>query len=221
MEKHQIILEGQHINYDIVYKQMKSIRMKVEAGHLIVSAPYCTPLSYIEDCIRQYKGKLLSQIDNYEAYALYQDNGYVDIFHKRYSICLRDVGMNKCQIHDQQLYVYHGHIEQCVESYLKQVLYNYILERVIGYLAYDFDLEMPDIEIKKYKGRWGSCYYKENKITFHLSLVHLEKDLIDYVIVHELTHFIQANHSSLFYQELEKRMPDYKQRQRRLKEKHV
>ena len=54
-----------------------------------------------------------------------------------------------------------------------------------------------------------------------LSLVHLEKDLIDYVIVHELTHFLQANHSALFYQEIEKRMPDYKQRIKRLKEKHI
>ena len=58
-------------------------------------------------------------------------------------------------------------------------------------------------------------------LTFNLSLIHLDKELIDYVIVHELTHFLQANHSTLFYQEIAKRMPDYKERLKRLKEKHV
>ena len=67
----------------------------------------------------------------------------------------------------------------------------------------------------------SNCFYKDNKVTFNLSLIHLPKDLIDYVIVHELAHFLQANHSHLFYQEIEKRMPDYKQRQKRLKEIHI
>ena len=58
-------------------------------------------------------------------------------------------------------------------------------------------------------------------MSFHLSLIHLEKNLIDYVIVHELTHFLQPNHSKQFYLEIEKRMPDYKTRQQRLKEKHI
>ena len=80
---------------------------------------------------------------------------------------------------------------------------------------------MPYIQIKNYKGRWGSCFYKENKVTFNSSLIHLDKELIDYVIVHELAHFIEANHSSKFYKEIEKRMPDYKIRQKRLKEKHT
>ncbi len=221
MEKHQILIQQEIIEYKLTYKRMKSVRMKVIQGQLEISAPYGTPLAYIESCILQYADRLIPQMQQYEAYALYQDQGYVDIFDQRYRICLRDIGVNKCQIHGDQLYVYHQNIEQCVENYLKQILYDYIAEKVIGYLAYGFDLEMPNIVIKKYKGRWGSCYYKENKMTFHLALVHLEKDLIDYVIVHELTHFLQANHSPLFYQELAKRMPDYQQRQKRLKEKHT
>lgn len=221
METHQLLIQQQIMEYQLTYKHMKTVRMKVMQGHLVVSAPYQTPLSYIEKCIEQYADKLLPQLQQYEAYALYQDDGYVDIFHQRYHICLRDVGRNQCQIHQDCLYVYHAHIEKCIENYLKKQLYDYIYEKIIGYLAYDFDLDMPDIVIKKYKGRWGSCFYKENKVTFNLALVHLEKELIDYVIVHELTHFLQANHSSLFYQEIAKRMPDYQQRQKRLKEKHI
>ena len=77
------------------------------------------------------------------------------------------------------------------------------------------------IEIKKYKSRWGSCYYRDHRVSFHLGLIHLEKELIDYVILHELVHFLQPNHSALFYQEIAQRMPCYKEIQKRLKEKHT
>ncbi|MEO2236261.1 M48 family metallopeptidase [Thomasclavelia ramosa] len=72
--------------------------------------------------------------------------------------------------------------------------------------------------MKKLKARWGACFSNQNKVCFNLVLVHLEKELIDYVIVHELCHFIQPNHSKLFYQEVQKRLPDYKEREKKLKE---
>lgn len=221
MKSFEMIIDSRKIEYDVTYKQMKSMSMRVRGGRLCISAPYYMPQSVIEDNILRYKHKLLPQILEYSPYAIYRQDGYVDIFAQRYSICLRDVHQKVCQIHDQNIYVYHSDIQQCIELYLKKVLLDYIEEKIIGYLAYDFDLPMPTIEIKKYKGRWGSCYYQEQRVTFNLSLVHLEKDLIDYVIVHELTHFLQANHSPRFYQEIEKRMPQYKQRIKRLKEKHV
>lgn len=221
MKSYQIILKNQTIEYDLHFKHMKSIRMKVQSGRLVVSAPYNTPITFIEDNILRYQEKLLEQIEEYTPYACYESSGYVNIFAKRYEIIERDVGEKQCQIHEEKLYVYHRNIQGCIEQYLRRVLLDYIEERVIAYLAHDFDLDMPDIEVKKYKGRWGSCYYQENRITFNLSLVHLEKELIDYVIVHELSHFLQANHSSLFYLEIEKRMPDYRKRMKRLKEKHI
>ncbi|MEG0275977.1 MAG: YgjP-like metallopeptidase domain-containing protein [Coprobacillus sp.] len=221
METYQININNQTIEYDIIFKHMKSIHLKVVNGKLLIKAPFHTPLSLIEKNIHKYQHKLLPQIQAYEPYYDYRHQGYVDIFSSRYLLDVRDVGRRKCEIHGDALYVYHRSIDKCVESYLKTLLLNYIEERVIYYLAYDFDLGMPRIEVRKYKGRWGSCFYKENKISFNLSLVHLDKELIDYVIVHELTHFLQANHSSLFYQEMQKRMPDYKQRQKKLKEQHV
>jgi len=221
MEKHYILIHQQEYPYELNYKNMKSIRMKIERGRLIVSAPYFTPLSYIEECLIQYQKKWINQIDRYEPYVVYQDDGYVMIFNQKYNIKVRDVGTRQCQIHGQDLFVYHDDIQKCIEDFLKKVLLDYIEERIIAYLAYDFDLAMPFIEVKKYKSKWGSCFYKMNKVSFNLSLIHLEKQLIDYVIVHELTHFLQANHSPLFYQEIEKRMPDYQIRRKKLKEKYV
>lgn len=221
MEKHHILLQNQWIEYQLTYKNIKSIYLKVENGQLVIKAPFYTPLSFIEKNIIKYQSRLLKQIEHYQPYAVYKEDGYVYIFNKRYQIVYRDLKERKCQIHENNLYVYHYQISQTIEKFLKKKLLDYIEEKVIEYLAHDFDLDMPQIVIKKYKGRWGSCFYKDNKISFNLSLVHLEKDLIDYVVVHELTHFLQANHSSKFYCEMAKRMPDYKERQSRLKEKHI
>lgn len=221
MEKHQIVLKNQVYEYELYLKNIKSIYIRVVDGHIVVSAPVLTPIESIENLIIQYQDKLIDKINRFNPYVQYQDHGKILIFDNWYTIKVMDIGVYKCVIHEDELYVYHHSIIKAVDSFLKDLLLSYLEERIIYYLTYDYDLDMPLIEIKHYKGRWGSCFYKENKVTFNLSLVHLGKDLIDYVIIHELTHFLQANHSKKFYQEIEKRMPDYKQRQIRLKEKHT
>lgn len=221
MEKYQIILNHQTIEYELNYKSIRSLYLKVDQGKLIVKAPLSMTRKTIEQYIVKYQEKILKQIDNYTPYELLKDNGYVDIFGKQYNLVVRDVGKKYCAIHQDCLYVYDKNIEKSVDMFLKQHLLSYIEERVIYYLAKFYDLDMPKIVIKKYKGRWGSCFYKDNSISFHQGLVHLDKELIDYVIVHELTHFLQPNHSPFFYAEMAKVMPDYKYREKLLKEKHI
>ena len=58
----------------------------------------------------------------------------------------------------------------------------------------------------------------EQKHLDNYNLIYIDKELIDYVIVHELCHFIEANHSKQFYHEIEKRIPDYRDKEKRLKE---
>lgn len=221
MEIKTIVLKNQTIEYELEYKAIRTLYLKVEKGRLKVKAPLTMSLSTIERYIKQYQERLLKQIEEYMPFGDYQDQGYVDIYDQQYRICLRDIGKRQCAIHDDCLYVYHHDIQKTVEIFLKSMLYDYIEERLIYYLTYAFDLDKPEVVIKKYKGRWGSCFYKMNKISFNFYLVHLDKRLIDYVIVHELTHFLQPNHSTLFYQEMKKRMPDYKERQIELKEIHL
>lgn len=64
--------------------------------------------------------------------------------------------------------------------------------------------------------RFGSCSGKGN-LSFSYRLMLYPEDAIDYVVVHELAHLVEMNHSSKFYKIVEKILPDYKQRQRMLK----
>lgn len=50
----------------------------------------------------------------------------------------------------------------------------------------------------------GCLFLSKNRVCFNLVLAHIDYALIDYVIVHELCHFLEANHSKAFYHEIEK-----------------
>ena len=73
------------------------------------------------------------------------------------------------------------------------------------------------ITIRHQKTRWGSCSAKGN-LNFNCLLMLTPPDVQDYVIVHELCHRKQMNHSRLFWKEVEKVLPDYREKERWLKE---
>lgn len=74
------------------------------------------------------------------------------------------------------------------------------------------------IFIKEQKTRWGSCSSLGN-LNFNWKLILLNEELLDYVVVHELAHRKQMNHSPAFWAEVERILPDWRERRRWLREK--
>lgn len=218
MKKRQIKLNNQIIEYQLNIKKIKRCYLKIVSGKVIVNSSPVFSINDIEKLIYDHKEIILKQINNYFPKYDYVDRGYVYIFNQYYQIVLKDLNEYKAVFHDNKIYVYHHKIQETIEIELKKILYEYIFEQINYYLNNDFNLIVPLIEIKKLKSRWGACFPRQNKVSFNLALVHIEKYLINYVIIHELCHFIQPNHSKLFYQEIEKRMPDYKVKIKKLKE---
>ena len=72
------------------------------------------------------------------------------------------------------------------------------------------------IRITSAKTRWGSCSGK-NSVNFSWRLIMADDDVIDYVVVHELAHIKEHNHSSRFWAVVESVLPDYKASKRKLK----
>jgi len=73
------------------------------------------------------------------------------------------------------------------------------------------------VRINGAKTRWGSCSAKKS-LNFSWLLVMADDALIDYVVVHELAHMTEMNHSARFWAIVAEVLPDYKERQKRLKE---
>ena len=98
---------------------------------------------------------------------------------------------------------------------LKQKAKAYIPERV-EYLAAKYGFEYEKIRITSARTRWGSCSSRKT-LSFSCRLMQYRVECIDYVIIHELCHLRQMNHSSRFWQEVETIMPEYKKWERILK----
>ena len=92
----------------------------------------------------------------------------------------------------------------------------YIPERV-AYFAKLVGVTYGRITIRNQKTRWGSCSSKGN-LNFNCLLMLTPPEVIDYVVVHELCHRKEMNHSKAFWNEVEKVCPNYKESVRWLKE---
>lgn len=94
------------------------------------------------------------------------------------------------------------------------------ITRRVEYFAPLVGVTYNRIFIKEQKTRWGSCSSLGN-LNFNWKLILLDEELLDYVVVHELAHRKQMNHSPTFWAEVERVLPDYRERRRRLRECRV
>lgn len=94
------------------------------------------------------------------------------------------------------------YIKECIRYVLRKEANNYIPARVYE-LAKKHDLKYNNVKISKAEKRWGSCS-SVNNLNFSFYLITLPGELIDYIILHELSHTVHKNHSSEFYSLLDK-----------------
>jgi len=106
-------------------------------------------------------------------------------------------------------------IEKIYEAWLKHISKSYITNRAQD-LADDLGFKINRITIRSQKTRWGSASARKN-LSFNYRLMRYRKEVIDYVIIHELCHLIEMNHSKKFWMHVKKYCPDYLALRRELK----
>lgn len=84
-----------------------------------------------------------------------------------------------------------------------------VITQRVEYFAQKYGFTYNRIAIKNTRSRWGSCSSKGN-LNFNYRLLFLSAELRDYVVIHELCHLREMNHSSRFWAQVEAIMPEYK-----------
>lgn len=92
-----------------------------------------------------------------------------------------------------------------------------VIPEKVKYYARIMNVSYGRITIRNQKTRWGSCSAKGN-LNFNCLLMLAPDEVVDYVVVHELCHLIEMNHSKAFWAQVEQVMPDYKKHRKWLKD---
>ena len=181
----------------IIKSYRKTISLQIKNGEIIIKAPFFVFKKTIEKFIEKNKDwieKNLEKSKKLEKQKKENEN-FLYLFWKK---------QEKIKIKEDKI------------IFLKKEAKKYIPERV-EILAKKFGFEFNIIKITSAKTRWGSCTSKKN-LNFSYRLISSPIEVIDYVIIHELSHLKHMNHSRNFWIEVGKMMPDYKDKEKWLKE---
>ena len=93
----------------------------------------------------------------------------------------------------------------------------WVVQRLLELNAIHFQKPVRNVYLKYNHSNWGSCSVGSN-INLSTRLLFAPSDVIDYVIIHELAHLIEQNHSDRFWAQVARAMPEYELHERWLKE---
>lgn len=209
----------------VILSNRKTISLKIDRkGNLIVYAPKRVDIEKVfkfikekESWITRKQGEikgtlnLNSDLLNYEQ-ILFLGKKYEVLFIKNYDeIVLTD----KALCVPAKIGFSNTKLEQSLKNWFVENA-NIILIKRAKTLLNHTKLSYESISIINSKAKWGMCDNKGN-IYLNYKLLFLSHELIDYVILHEITHLIELNHNEKFYEDLKRVLPDYKQKQAKLK----
>ena len=109
--------------------------------------------------------------------------------------------------------------EKYLNKWLNKKIKELFQERLdYNYNRYQEKIPYPKLKIRTMKTRWGVCNIRDNSVTLNTKLIEYDIEKLDYVIIHELSHFIHFNHSKAFWNQVSIYTPNYKQIRKDLKE---
>lgn len=184
----EIEYHGQRIPYQLTWKSVKNINLRVNReGRIKVSANESVPVSYVDNFVYSNAHRILDALEQFIRQKETMEREAVSIDYK-----------SKEQKEQKREVLY----ELCQRYYP-------IIEQ--------YGFAFPEVKIREMTSRWGSCRPTKGRITLNSKLLDKPRDAMEYVVLHELAHFVYPNHSKAFYQFIETYMPDWKDRERKLK----
>lgn len=201
-------------------KLARSVKLSVGVdGNLRASIPYYSPEFAVRRLVNGSRDEIRKMLATHNAKNSYQDG---DLIGKTHTLFLRKFLGEEIKISNEgnQILVQipqelafenplvQSEIRKTVSKILRKQAKAY-LPRRIDFLAEKYGFSFEKLRFSHTGTRWGSCS-SSGTISLNIALMNLPHHLIDYVIIHELCHTRQMNHSSKFWQEVEKYCPDYK-----------
>ena len=230
-----IILNNQKINYELNRKNVKNLNLRIKTdGTITVSVNNRISQEKIDSFLVEHSDFILNTLKKYEEYERnkpkeieFVTGDIVTILGANRTLKVEAGTKNRvtCDKYFLTLSVKDtGNFElkkNVIEKWKKEQATKVVTEICEAMYPYfkNYVPEFPQIKFRKMTSRWGSCQPKSNILTFNTLLIESPVECIEYVVAHEFTHFLEANHSKNFYSKLERIMPDWKERKKKLNNK--
>lgn len=200
MEK-ELVLGGRTLRVRFERKRVKNINLRIKPdGSICVSAPQRMPEKFVEAFLRDKAGFILEALERIEKKQRKVTEGKILVLGREIPDDFKSERAREAWLK-----------EQCIEavSHAFAALYPAFERRGVP---------LPEIKFRRMKSRWGSCQPTRGILTFNSALIHVPERCIEYVVLHELCHFIHPDHSPRFKAELDAFQPDWRARQREIRE---
>lgn len=229
LEENWIMINDKIIYYYIKRKKIKNMYMRfTNEGKLLITASNKCTIDKIEKFIKQKEEWIFKQIVFYEQISKdkesssFIDNSCLYFLGEQYKVKLISGNKNEIDVESKNIIITIKEKFITDEKYIKKVYENWLKEECLkiveAYVEYyikkmnKYKIPLPEIEIKKFKARWGCCIPKKGKIEFAMNLMKTPQECIEYVVVHELSHFKYIYHDKKFYDFVSLFIPDWKKR---------
>ncbi len=211
------------VNIDVLIRtNRKSISITISPqGEVIIKAPRSCPINKIEQVLIKKEGwinlhrqRILANRELNHSIFEYKDILFCgNIYHIVFDDKAKKIALeeNFCIVPQK----YSKNLSRTLSKWYKKIATSILWGRV-EYFSNLMQIEPQDIRLSNARGSWGSCN-SARLVSLNWRLIMVPHNLIDYVVVHELAHLSQMNHSALFWGIVSSVLPDYRLRRQNLK----
>lgn len=204
------------------------VRIRVAPdGTLRASLPLYAPLFLVKRLLKDSRDELRAMLNEQHSESVFEDGMRIG---KSHTLIVRPISQATATVkrHGQQIIVslppgrtlhepiLSQHIRDTIVSALRLEAKSYLPKRLL-YLAEQHGYSYDKVRFSHASGRWGSCS-SSGTISLNIALMKLPFELIDYVLIHELSHTKQMNHSDKFWRLVGLADPAYKLHRKALKQ---
>jgi len=197
---------------EIKRKNNKNTYIRIKDNKIIITTSYLATNSYLKKILDNNYSFLSKALEKDKIKQEKKENFYY--LGKLYNVII--VPSMNFEIDDDNIFV---KSLDYLNKWLKKQTLNIFKERLdYWYNIFEENIPTPNLKIRKMTTRWGVCNKKNNNVTLNSELIKYDIKQIDYVIIHELSHFVHFDHSKDFWTLVSKYCPNYKEQRKILKD---
>lgn len=219
------IIRSDKVEYTVTKKKIKNFIIKIYPDlRIAVSVSLHASNKDIENFIQSKKEWIETTLKKIKIAKENKNNlkeNIIKILGKEREKKIIESDLERIRLTDTSIYIYSKNIdtleiEKKLFEWEFEELKNILEENLEKYTKL-LNTNINYYQIKKLSSAWGIYHKKENYISFNFDLIEKDIECIEYVVLHELCHIFYMNHQKNFWTLLEKYMPDYKIRRKKLK----